>query len=170
MSGVSLVQFSNLDLKKLLPSARAALGRSLSEKADSANADPPLHHMLCVAALKEPNLKPTASSLVPYANLFHAGFLVAADERDFAEFLEICGMPALLVDSVQRGTMVAFISGSMSQWRMAVLRGCVPTVTSEVRKICNQLYAEFNKLGLAPMFEARKRENTSDNTFFLEHK
>ena len=48
MSGVALVQFSCLDLAKLLPLARQSLDRSLSEAADSVDAEPPLHHLLCL--------------------------------------------------------------------------------------------------------------------------
>ena len=168
MSGVAMVQFSTLDLKKLLPLGRAAFGRSLSEPADSINSNPPLHHMLCVASMKEPDLRPSAQACIPYANLFHAGFVIAVDERDSAEVLEIASMPCLMSETLQRGTMAIFLSGSLSQWKDAVLRGCVKTTTREARHIYNLIYAEFNKLGLGPLFSARKKEQ-NDNTFLLEY-
>ena len=169
MSAAVLVQFSNLDLQTLLPLVRQGLGRSVCEAADSIGADPPLHHILCVAALKEPDLRPSGSACRPYSNLFHAGFLVAADERDMAEIFEIAGMPCIMVDTVQRGLRMAFISGTLDQWRAAVLKGCLKETSTEARSTYNRIYGEFNKLGLVDIFEAKKKES-SDQTFLLEHK
>lgn len=168
MSGVALVQFSSLDLTKLLPLARQGLGRSISEVADSIDSNPPLHHMLCIANLKEPDLKPSAASVVPYLNLFHAGFLIACHERDAAEILEICGMPCMMTESIERGISVVFITGTLTQWKQACLRGCVPTTTREVRRTFNLIFGEFNKIGLGRIFEVKKVERT-DNTFLLEY-
>jgi hypothetical protein len=170
MSGVALVQISTLDLSKLLPLGRQALGRSLSEPADSVNSNPPLHHMLCIAALKEPRLRPSPGACVPYLNLFHAGFLIAADERDFAEILEIAGMPCVLTETETRGISTAFVAGTLAQWKTAIIRGCVKTATREARHTYNLIYNEFNKLGLAPIFETRKTPMTGDTTFLLEYK
>lgn len=168
MSAAVLVQFSGLDLQKLLPIARQGLDRSISEPADSIDSNPPLHHMLCVAAINEPNLKPSAQACVPYTNLFHAGFIMAAHERDMAEILSICGMPSILTESVERGISVAYVAGTLSKWKSACLRGCVKDASREARHTFNLVYAEFNKLGLAPLFEARKVERP-DNTFLLEY-
>jgi len=168
MSGVALIQFSTLDLQKLLPLARQMFDRSISEPADSIDSNPPLHHMLCIAAMNEPDLKPSASACVPYMNLFHAGFIIAADERDMAEILAVCGLPCVMVETVERGICTAFVAGCLSQWKTAILRGCVKTVTRETRHTFNLIYSEFNKLGLAPLFEARKVERP-DNTFLLEY-
>lgn len=169
MSGVALVQFSGLDLHKLLPIARQGLDRSISEPADSIDSNPPLHHMLCVAALNEPKLKPSAQACVPYTNLFHAGFIMAVHERDMAEILSICGMPNVLTESVERGISIAFVAGTLAQWKSACLRGCVKDATREARHVFNLIYGEFNKLGLAPLFEARKVER-NDQTFLLEYR
>jgi hypothetical protein len=85
-----------------------------------------------------------------------------------AEVLEIAGMPAIVTPSVERGISVAFIAGTLSQWKTAVLRGCIPTVSREARHTYNLVYAEFNKLGLAPIFEAKKIQR-NDHTFLLEY-
>jgi len=88
MSGVALVQFSSLDTRKFLPLGRQSLDRNLADAADSAGHEPPLHHMLCIAAMKNPNAK-SANDIKPILGLFHAGFIIAADERDWAEILEV---------------------------------------------------------------------------------
>jgi len=166
MSGVALVQFSELNLEKFLTLGRQGLDRSLSTVADSGGVDPPLHHMLCVASMKA-DVRPTAEACRPYLNLFHAGFLVVADERDFAEVFEISGMPSLMVPTVERGLSMAFISGTLSQWKDAVLRGCQKEVSRDVRDLYNNVYSEFKKLRLAGIFESQQRE-LRDQTFYLE--
>jgi hypothetical protein len=124
--------------------------------------------MLCISAIKDDKLRPSAAATVPYINLFHAGFVVASHEYDMAEILEITGMPAIVTPSVERGVSVAFIAGTLLQWKQAVLRGCVATASREARHTFNLIYSEFNKLGLAPIFEAKKTER-NDHTFLLEY-
>jgi hypothetical protein len=168
MSGVALVQFSKLDTPKLLVLGRQMFERSLSEKADSIDSNPPLHDMLCIASMNEPDLKPSAAACVPYMNLFHAGFCIVADERDIAEILAICGMPSVMVETVSRGICSVFVAGTLLQWKSALLRGCVKSASRETRHTFNLVYGEFNKMGLAPLFEARKVEQF-DHTFLLEY-
>jgi len=169
MSGASLVQFSSV-LPSLLPLGRQGLERNLAASADAAGHEPPLHHMLCVAAIKDPEAR-SAEDLRPYTNLFHAGFVLAADERDCAEILEIAGMPSLMVDTVQRGLSMLFLSGTLTQWREAVLRGCQKEVTREARQAYNQIYTKFKNLGLAGLFSVRSKQSPRDDgTFLLEHK
>jgi hypothetical protein len=170
MSGVRLTQFSTVDLGILLPLGRQGLDRSLSEAADAAGLDPPLHHMLCVAAMKEKDLRANADSVKPYLNLFHAGFIVVSDERDFAEIFELAGMPSLLTETTERGICMAFMAGNLSQWRDAILRGCQKDVGRDARRIYNLIYGEFKKLGLTSIFEADQKQARDGQTFYLEHK
>ena len=169
MSGVALVQFSSLKLEKILPLSRQALDRSLSEKADNANFDPPLHHMLCVASIKSADIKSSAESCKPYLNLFHAGFLIAADERDFTEILELAAMPSVLAETVERGYFIGFLAGTLSQWKEALLRGCQKTVSREVRNVYNKIYWEFNNIGLINVFDFNQ-STQRDGTVLLEHR
>lgn len=168
MSGVALVQFSSLDLSKFLPLGRQAFDRNLADAADAAGYDPPLHHMLCIAALKSTE-KMSAASAKPYLNMFHAGFLIGVDERDCAEILELAGMPSIMVDSIERGLSVIFLAGTLAQWRDAVLRGCQKEVSHEARHTYNQIFTEFKNVGLASAFNMVSKPNTRDQTFLLEY-
>jgi hypothetical protein len=168
MNGVALVQFSNLDLGKFLTLGRQAFQRNLAEAADSAGFEPPLNHMLCVAAMKDAGLRPSAAAVIPYLNMFHAGFVIAADDMDFAEILELAGMPAVLVGTQARNIKMALIAGNLLQWKAAVLRGCQKDVTREVRHVYNGVFAEFKRLGLTAIFEA-KQTREQDGMFYLEY-
>jgi hypothetical protein len=99
-------------LKKYIAAGRASLDRNLAQAADSADYEPPLHHMLCVASLKNPDAK-FAKDVIPYLGMFQAGFLVAADERDWAEILEIASMPSIMVPSLDRSTNVGMLTGTL---------------------------------------------------------
>ncbi|MHC4700085.1 MAG: hypothetical protein ACYTFQ_05875, partial [Planctomycetota bacterium] len=157
------------DLRKLLPLGRQTLDRNLADSADTMGYEPPLHHMMCIASLKNPNAK-SASDLQPYLNLFHAGFLIAADERDFAEIFELAGMPCVMVETVERGMCVAFIAGSLAQWRDAVVRGCQREISREARHTFNLIFTEFKNIGLAGAFSVVSKPNQRDQTFLLEYK
>jgi|GEM_PF-3363368 len=168
MSGVALVQFSDVDLKTLLPIGREAFDRNLAANADSQGHEPPLHHMLCVAGIKNPQAK-TAEDTRPYANLFHAGFLIACNDRDAAEILEVSGMPSVMVETVERGYTALFISGSVAQWREAVLRGCQPEVSRNTRQVYNSVFTKFKSMGLAGLFNVKSKPSRRDQTFLLEY-
>jgi hypothetical protein len=118
--------------------------------------------------MKDPDMRPSAQACIPYMNMFQAGFIVAADERDFAEILEACSMPSILAETIERDILTAFISGTLDQWKTAVLRACVKTARREVRHTFNLVYGEFNKVGLASLFEAKKTYG-QDQTFYLEY-
>ena len=169
MSGVALIQFSNLDLQKYIILGRQGFDRNLAAAADGTGHEPPLHHMLCVAGMKNPDAK-TADDLAPYLDLFHAGFMLVADECDWTEILELASMPCVLSQSVERGVDVGVLSGTLTQWRNAMLRGCQRETSRAARWTFNQIYNEFNKVGIAGAFKFRTKQSSRDNTFLLEYR
>ena len=169
MSAVALVQFSQLDLAKTLQIGRVMLDRNLDDAADAAGHDPPLHHMLCVAAMKNPDAK-SANDIKPYLGMFHAGFIIAADERDWTEILEIAGLPCVTSFTVDRNILAGFITGTLLQWQEAVLRGCQRDVSQDVRALYNQLYTQLKNIGLTAAFDFSSTNHPRDTTFLLEYK
>jgi hypothetical protein len=168
-TSAKLVGFTSLNLDALLPYAEIALDRNIAEVPDAANCDPPLHHMLCVAAVKNPSLKANASSTIEYLNMFSAAMLVVCEEYFTGEILECAAMPSVLTQSKKRGIDFIILSGTLSQWRDAMLRGASPVTVPEVRSVYNQIYNQFSGIRLEPVFEF-KTKPCSDSTFLLEHK
>jgi hypothetical protein len=168
MSGVALVQFSSLNLKKLIPLGRQALDRNLAAGADGCGYEPPLQHMLCIAAIKSEDTRCGPHSVKPYLNLFHAGFIIGADERDCADILSIAGIPSIMVECIERGINMLFVAGTLAQWRDAMIRGSTKEVSKETRHTFNLIYTEFKNVGISGVFNLTTREYPRDQTFLLE--
>lgn len=169
MSGVALVQFSHVDLPKLLKLSRQSMDRNLAASADSSGHNPPLHHMLCVASIKNQDCK-SPNDVTPYLEMFSAGFLIAADVRDWTEILEVASIPSVISHTVDRDIDLGFLSADLNKWSSALLRGCQKETSKEVRNVFNKIYNEFKKLGIAGAFKFREKDNVKDQTFLLEYK
>lgn len=168
MSGVALVQFSYLDLGKFIKIARLTLDKNPASTPDSAGFDPPLHHALCVAALMG-DISPKSEECRDILSLLQAGFMFAVDDRYTAEVLSVASMASILVPTVERGVELAFVSGTLLQWREALVRGSSRKVSMAVRDIYNKVFREFKTARLSGAFDL-KIVQQPDQTFLLEYK
>jgi hypothetical protein len=173
-AGVALVLLSNLDLNTLLPLSREILGYSPAKAADGVTI--PLsnsaHQLACVAAFKDSKAPPTVRVAIPYLELFHAGFLIAADERDLVDILEISAMPFVITDTLQRGIQVAIVSGTLDDWARAVKLACHPqaSINRDIRYVYNAIYTQLCNIGLKDIFGDLRTTELHDKTFLLEDK
>lgn len=165
MSAAQLVGFTVLNLRTLLPVMQSAVGRNIGSVADAANLDPPLHHMVSVASIKDANIKPSAESVRNYAHMFHAIIVVGCDQRDTAEVLSIAAMPSIVQATKERGVDCVLLAGTVEQWIDAVMRGCHRSVSREVRSVYNDIYHLFAKLKMKSLFPSPTENN--DSTFYL---
>ncbi|TXH59141.1 MAG: hypothetical protein E6Q97_00515 [Desulfurellales bacterium] len=165
MSAAQLVGFTVLNLRTFLPVMQSATGRNVGSVADEADLDPPLHHMVSVAAIKDQNIKASAESVRNYAHMFHAIIVVGCDERDTAEVLSIAAMPSIVQPTKVRGVDCVLLAGTVEQWIDAVMRGCHRSVSREVRQVYNSVYQLFAKLKMKSLFPSPTENN--DQTFYL---
>ncbi len=165
--GVALILLTKLDVQSFLPLSREILGYSPAKAADGASLSDVAHHLVCLTSFKDQQLPPTVQAATSQLNLLHAGFLIAADERDTVEILEIAAMPFVSTDTLSRGIDAIILSGTLAQWRDAVERGCCQDVTRDVRHAFNTIYRELCKVGLKEIFN-RQVTNRQDQTFLLE--
>lgn len=172
--GVILISLTKMDLERFLPLSRKLLGYSPAKAADGVTV--PLqemaHNLACVAAFKDEKASPYVKETTSHLNLFHAGFLIAAYDRDMVEILELTGMPFVLTETLGRDVYAAFICGSLSQWRTAVRLACHPNklTTRCVRYAFNEVYKILCDLGLKDIFNNLQVTEQHDNTFLLEDK
>lgn len=60
------------------------------------------------------------------------------------------------------------MSGTLAQWRTAVLLGCSDVVSQGTRELFNKLYLNFERLGVAEIWSGHRRTNMRDSTFTLD--
>jgi hypothetical protein len=172
--GVVLVLLTKMDLTNFLPLSREMLGYSPAKAADGVSVPLPAlaHQLACVAAFKDETAPPTVRTAAPQFDLFHAGFLVAADERDMIEILETASLPFTHTETLMRGVDAVILSGSLSQWRDAVKLACHPKtkLSRGARQAFNFIYKTLCKEGLKDMFDDLQATEQSDHTFLLERR
>lgn len=157
----------DLDKNIFLPLCREMLGYSPARKADGANLKEIPHLMTILAGFRNENVPPGVRGATDVYDLLHFCCLFASDERDMIPILEITsGMPFALAETVVRGIQAIIVSGSLRQWRRAILRGCRADQTTQTRCAFDSLYTAFGNLGLTELFGASKKQ-APDHTFLL---
>jgi hypothetical protein len=162
-----LIQQPSVDFTTFLGVATQVLGYSPSEQVDANQRQ--LHEaekfMSCLAAMKDASAK---VGLSPHL-LAHVSFsvLITADERDMQDILEYCsGMPFVIADTVARSVQVSVVTGTLAQWRSAVISGCQPTVEPTVRMLFNRIVSLFESVNLNVWMDCERK--SEGPTFLLE--
>lgn len=171
--GVALVLLTKMNLQSFLPLSREILGYSAARAADGMAMElkeiP--HNLACIASFKDEKHPPSFREDCPHLKLLHAGFLIAADERDMAEIIELVAMPFTATETLSRGVNAAIISGTLAAWRDAITLACSPrtSISRETRYAFNSAYKLLCKEGLRDMFGNLHVAEQSDHTFLLQH-
>ena len=163
----ALIQQPAIDFSAFLFLADQALGYSPSAASDASGIQ--LHDaekfMSCLAAMKDQN----APVGLPPHLMMHVSFsiLVGADDRDMQDILEYCsGMPFVIANTIVRGVQIAVVTGTLAQWRVAVISGCQFSVDSMVRALFNHILSLFEAVNLSVWKDCERKE--SGATFLLE--
>jgi len=69
-----------------------------------------------------------------------------------------------------RNDALIIASGSMKQWKEAILLVCIPGTDFESRAIMNKCLLFMEKAGLSEVFGSCKKESLQDETFILKEK
>lgn len=163
-----LIQQPAIDFTRFLGLTSQMLGYSPGTSSDSSRRQ--LHDaerfMSCLAAMKD---RSAPVGLPPHL-MTHVSFsvLVVADERDMQDIMEICsGMPVVITDTVARSVQAAVITGTLSQWRVAVVSGCQFTSEHGVRALFNKVLSLFEAVNLN-VWKDCDRKPAGGSTFLLE--
>jgi hypothetical protein len=166
-SNAILIQQPAIDFPSFLLYAEQALGYSPGVSSDSSPLQ--LHDsekfMSCLAAMKNQN----APVGLPPHLLTHVSFsiLACAEERDMQDVLEYCsGMPFVTADTVARGVQITVITGTLAQWRDAVIAGCQPHTEPSVRVLFNCIQSLFIGVNLDVWKDCKRKQ--VGHTFLLE--
>jgi hypothetical protein len=162
-----LIQTPCIDFSKFLSASHEMFGYSPSAASDASHRqlNDTERFLSCLASMKDKN----APLTLPPHLLTHVLFsvLVATDERDMMDVLECCSSMAFTVaDTLARGVQAAVISGTLSQWKTAVLSGCDYSTEQSVRFIFNKILILFETANLNVWQDFKKTHD--DNTLYLE--
>lgn len=168
---VLIVQRPDVDFPTFLAVAMKVLGHS---PASAADASP--HRLVtasrflsCLAAMKDVEagvgLNPKLLAHVMYS------VLIVADEPDVLDVMECTGgIPFVTTETIARGVLLAVMSGTLAQWKHAVVAGSTPEMSPGVRYVFNQIQQLFQSERINLWTDYRQRQAADHVTFLLEDK
>ncbi len=164
-----LIQSPAFDFAKLFASSYEMFGYSVSASSDSSHKrlSDSERFLSCLASMKDQNAPVGLSPRL----LNHVSFsiLLATNERDLMDVLECCSsMSFTTADTIIRGVLAAVVTGTLAQWKTAVLSGCHSTTEPSVRFIFNKILAEFESANLGVWSDCSRKNHRDDNTLLLE--
>lgn len=165
-----LVTQPTIDFSTFLGLSQQALGYNPSQSADASpvQRSEAERFLSCLAALRDEN----AQAGLPSHLLSHVSFsvLVAADDRDMLNVLQITSaMPFVVAETLVRGVQLSVITGTLSQWQVAVKSGSSKSSNFNVRAFFNRVMAIFQEAGL-DVWKEYECHSMPDRTLYLEDK
>lgn len=152
-----------VDFDTFLAASQQALGRSLSREIDASliKRSDVEKFIGCLAALRG----------VSIGLLEHVSFsvLIAANDRDMLDILQIASMPFVVADTLSRGIQLAVVTGSLAQWKVAVKIGSNKKVEFNVRAFFNRVMSIFQAAGV-DVWKDCEVHQLPDKTLLLEDK
>lgn len=103
--------------------------------------------------------------------LRHLGFsflCVAADDT-IRESLERTDLHHIIFDTIRRGFSASIISGTVAQFRDAIIECCDASSVTDIRELYNQIYLLLQQAGLRRVWSV-KTKKVIDGTFLIELK
>lgn len=164
-----LVAQPAIDFKLLIAISHQALGYSVAASSDQARREQHTveRFLSCLAAIRDKN---APAGLTPNLLTF-AQFvvLIAADEFDTIQILEAAaGMPFISAETLARGVQLTVVSGTLAQWRDAVVSGT--RVPGTVQDIYCRIMSQFEAINLNVWNDYRKKYGQGQQVFCLEDK
>jgi hypothetical protein len=104
----------------------------------------------------------------PVQRHFHYTFMVVSSPGVFEDVLLLNTGLAISLAYKDFDRPVWFISGTLADWRAALVTGCSEANSPGVRQVFNKLSLWFEKLGLGEIWSAYCRTPLKDGTFRLD--
>ena len=165
-----LVTIPSVDFNALTNVSQHVLGYSLLRTAAQSahELSEPEKLLSCLATLGDQKM-PVSFAPHLLAHLM-AGVCVVADERDLYAMLERCaGMASVTAETTVRGVLLAIVSGTLAQWRDAVVAGCSRDAEPSLRVGFNAIHRLLCNAGMNVWQNYRVAE-AADQTLLLEYK
>jgi hypothetical protein len=165
-----LIQVPSIDFRTFVGLTNKALGRSPAASSDTCrrHLSDAERFLSCLAAMRD---EKAPAGFRPHL-LRHVSFsaFIGADERDMLEILQVASMPFVVVETIARGVQIAVVTGTLDQWRDAVISGCAKGASTPVRHCFNKLHGLFTAAGLKVWPDYSSRPNPDQTYLLLEDK
>lgn len=167
----ALIQQPAIDFPSFLAACHEMLGYSPSRAADASRTrmSDSERFLSCLAAIRDQE----APTGVTPSLLAHVSFsvLIAAEERDLIDILSIAGsMPFVASETVARDVFAAVVTGTLGQWRDAVVSGTNLHEDNNVRTCYCKVLLLFESVGLNRVWSDFTKKPGTDRLFYLEDK
>jgi len=158
-----------IDFSTFLGVALKVLGHSLASAADASSVkrSDPSRFLSCLSSMRSdgPDMSPR---LLPHLSY---SLLIVADEHDILDILECAaGMSFVTTESQVRNVLFAVVTGTLAQWKAAVIAGASQEIEPTVRYAFNKIQGLFKAEGLNLWAGYRQRQARDQRTFLLEDK
>jgi len=162
MIPVAVVSVTKLDRGTFMPAAQHITGENHVTDVDARPGLSTLADDLSILRHFS-DMEIDLTTAVTYVGVMAAGF--REDVENFLVYTR--GMPICPTERCRRGTWCVIVSGSLDQWKTAIVDGC--RSFGDVQSAYNQLFSRFTNLGLGYLFQDYKTVDRG-NQFLLEHK
>lgn len=155
----------------LLETAKTALQRTVTGSID-ANSKTLGDFASYIAALGEmetPNTHPDKVLVEPGSLLkqLFFGFMIVSFTDDFHKIRYRTDLAIHLTATVYPGVSMAVVSGTLEQWRTAVINCCIERIDLTIRLVFNKILSEFEKMGLYRIWLDYSKVKLKDDTIKL---
>lgn len=159
-----------IDTETFLGASKEVLGRSLSKKLDAQGKDVTSvsGYLALLSALKNPDLDFNLILENPGSLLQHQFyvFLIACSRNTLNELLEETKLSIQSAES-NSGIMLAVISGTLEDWRSAIINICSEKTSFNLRLLFDKILLLFEQEGLSRLWSQYTKKTLPDKTFKL---
>lgn len=163
---------TTIDWDLFLQLSQSCLKRDVTHSLDGKNksvGDYP-SFISALGELEIPDSDPDKVLLEPGALLKHLffGFFVVAPTDDINVIRLKSDLGIATAKLQLPGYSVAIITGTLEEWRTAVINCCIERVSSSIRLIFNEILMHFERIGLHRIWLDYSKVKSKDNTFYLK--
>lgn len=165
---------TTVDFNTLLLTTKKALHRSISDSVDSHNmpARTPAGFLACLGEFHTEGSNPhnVLREAGCFLEFMTYGFLLITNRELTFEIIQESRLPFLTTETIRVDHTLSFLSGTLSQWRTAIINCASDRMPSDIRLFANKSMSYFEKIGLSEVFAKFDKVMMPDQTYRLEYK
>lgn len=165
---------TEVNWNQLLVIAKQALGRNVAHQLDSVGMSPisVAAYIATLGAFHDWELRPNDILKDAGPLLKHAffGFLVISSVGVLMEIMEDTPLNVMSATSVMTDVRISVITGTLEEWRTAIINGLSALSGVELRLFLGRCMAHFESLGLGLLWVNHKKSVMLDKSIILLEK